>query len=56
MVVWSSPAEPAFYQPEVVFGINGVQHFVQRRLETSSDDDLDGIIYAAPVTSRAEAA
>ena len=56
MVVWSSPAEPSFYEPDVVFGINGMQYLVQRMMETRPGDDVDGIIYAAAMISRAAAA
>jgi hypothetical protein len=49
IVVWSSSAEPAHYQPEVVFGMNGVQHLVQRVVEPEPDDGVDGVIYAAPM-------
>jgi hypothetical protein len=55
-VVWSPSAEPAYFRPEVVFGINGAQHFVQRVMQVDPDDDVDGVIYAAPMKPRAAAA
>jgi hypothetical protein len=56
IVVWSSSVEPAYYQPEVIFGMNGVQHLVQRVMEPEAGDGVDRVIYAAPMKPRGAAA